>query len=584
MDYNQYIPINPIPLYLHFNATKDWQKKRVDEAITQYQINLVDALVDKLRYQEADLYQIAHDDFVKKCGQMTIYGSKNKKEFALVAYNTAKLYTIVQGGNSINGKVSFVTINFNLKQLLRTKNTEDLLVKLYGDVDINDPKQVDITPIDMASLRAYMKANENYRNQNDKLKEYYEQADNILMIAEMTEGVLPQIINESDFGRRYYKGFNLQNVSKIVRHAALGDNYEYDLNTAVYAIKLNYASDITNKKFTYTSEYIEGGGKYKDSIRKRLALDCFDIDQNDKFFENRLKIIKQAITAIGFGATKTGHGFFDKKNNSWKSTSLYDIFCYTFKGADGKPKMMPYTKTINGVKHLSVDLFLQDAWMSEFINEQQEMTQLITDFMINEKAVTKESHPYLVDGRNALNRNRVIAYFFQSTERAIMDTSIEYMESNGAKILLRVHDAVYVDRKVNLKELHVLLTDTFVSDNIKWLGNKIISFEETFNQGYSYDDNLEAHQSRIAMEERKALNEKGITPGFNKVSLNMPKVTYNNDDKCYDGVGYDGSGYNNYNPQLDESVTDMTIDERERHYKIVGYNPNKLPDFIQSLL
>lgn len=583
MNLSSFLPIDPNPLYQYFKANKDWQKKRIDEAITHYQTTLVDCLIEKLRFQEADLYQIAHDDFVERCGQVTIYGTPKKVKFANIVKQFTKLYNIEQTGNSINGKVSFVTLTFNLKQLLRTRNIEDLLVKLYGDVDITDPDQVDITPIDINSLRAYIKGNESYSNQNDKIKQYHEQADTILMIAEITNGVLPQIINESDFGRRYYKGFNLQNVSKIVRNAALGNNYEYDLNTAVYAIKLNYASDISDKKFTYTSEYIEGGGKYKDNIRKRLTLHCFDIEESDKFFPERLKIIKQAITAIGFGATKTGHGFYDKKNNVWKSTSLYDIFSYTFKGDNGRNIQVPYTKMVNGQKVHSVDLFLQDDWMNEFITEQQEMTKLIVEYMKFEKVISKESHPFLVDGRNAINESRAMAYFFQKTERLIMDTTVKFMEDSGAKILLRVHDAVHTDKKINLKELHVLLYENFVSNNMKWLGPKIITFEEVFNQAFYYDDDLEQHRARIAMEERKAINEKGITPGFDK-QINMPAKTFNRDNECYDGTGYDGSGYQNYNPELDDSVTDMSHEEIQEHYRVIGYNPNKLPESIQSLL
>jgi hypothetical protein len=491
MNYNQLLPINPLPFYIYFNATKHWQKKRIDESIIQYQLNLVDSLIDKLKYQVADMYQLAHDDFVKKCGQVSIYGSKNKKEFALVAYNFAKLYNIEQEGNSINGKVSFVTLNFNLKQIIKTKSSEDMLIKLYGNIDITNQQLVDITPINVHSLKAFIKGNENYHSQNDKVKEYHEEAEGILMIAEMTNGVLPQIISESEYGRRYYKGFNLQNISKVVRNAALGDNYEYDLNTAVYSIKLNYASDISDQKFTYTGEYIEGGGKYKDNIRKRLALHCFDIEEDNKFFDNRLKIIKQAITAIGFGATSTSHGFFDKKN-SWKSSSLSEIFSYKIKGDNGMDRMIEHTKIVNGIKVKSLDLFLQDKWMSEFIKEQQVMTKLITDYLIQEKTVTKESHPFLVDGRNALNRSRVIAYFFQKTERLIMDISAKFIEDNGCQVLLRVHDAVYVNKKIDLKELHVLIQDQFISNNLKWLGSKIISFEEAFNQGFYFNDDNES--------------------------------------------------------------------------------------------
>jgi hypothetical protein len=570
MNLAQYIPIDPQPIYQYFNAKNDWQKSRIDITIDDYRKVLVKYLLDKYKFHQADLYQIAHDDFVKECGQLSIYGSGKKENFASVMKDITKLYNIYKPGDSYNKKVSFVTLNFNLKQIIRAKSSEDILIYLYGDIDITDPNIVDLTPIDINSLKAFIKSNESYHTQNDKIKEYHDEADGILMVAELTNGILPQIISESEYGRRYYKGqMNLQNTSKVVRNAALGDNYEYDLNTAVYAIKLNYASDITDKKYTYTSEYIEGGGKYKENIRKRLTKHCFDIDESSKFFDSRLKVIKQAITAIGFGATSSRPGFYDKKGD-WQDTSLNDIFKYTYKGVDGKTHKAEYTKTINGVKHKSLDLFLQDSWMSQFINEQKEMTNLITDYMINEGVITKTDHPFLVDGRNAINRARTIAYFFQKTERVIMDTSAKFVEDNGAKILLRVHDAMYVNKKINIKELHVLLQEQFVSNNLNWLGSKIISFEETFNQGYNYNDDDESDIDEAFSR----------LTGVNHVKP-IVKIARNIKQSQTEGF-YDSQtdyGQQEYNPEHDDYVEAMTHQERREHYRIIGYNPNTLPDF-----
>jgi hypothetical protein len=576
MNISHFLPVNPYPIYQHFNAQTDWQKKRIDLAIDLYRNSLVDCLIEKLQFQEADLYQIAHDDFVKRCGQVTIYGSKTKLEFANVMKQFSEFYNVFKSGNSIDKKVSFVTLNFNLKQLIKTKNSEELLVQFYKDVDITDPSVVDITPIDMKSLDSYIKANKQYHKQNETIKEYLAQAETIQMISELTNGVFPQVINESDFGRRYYKGFNLQNTSKVVRNASLGDNYEYDLNTAVYAVKLNFASDITDKKFTYTSEYIEGGGKYKDNIRKRLTKHCFDIDETSKFFKDRLKIIKQAITAIGFGATSTGHGFFDKKNNNWKSSSLSEIFSFPIKNHDGSKKLIELTKTVNGKKVKSLDLFLQDTWMSEFIKEQQEMTKLIVDFLKSEKFITKEQHPFLVDGRNAINQSKAIAYFFQKTERNIMDVSAKYMEDNGAKVLLRVHDAIYTDKKVKLGELHLLLSEKFVTSNLSWLGTKIISFEETFNQGYYFDDEDE---SDIDEQFSKLTGVPHVKP--------VVKLQHNYKPKQIEGL-YDGScdfGQNNYDPENDPYIQDMNQQAREEHYRIVGYtHTSNIPKDILDIM
>ena len=37
-----------------------------------------------------------------------------------------------------------------------------------------------------------------------------------------------------------------------------------------------------------------------------------------------------------------------------------------------------------------------------------------------------------------------------------------------------------------------MLIEKFISSNLSWLGSKIISFEETFNEGYSYDESDES--------------------------------------------------------------------------------------------
>ena len=193
MNLSQYIPIDPQPVYQYFNAKLDWQRSNIDHKIDQYRELLVKYLINKLKYQQADLYQIAHDEFSTECGLQSIYGKKKQEKFANVMKDMVKPYTIVQEGNSINGKVTFVTLNFNLKQIIKTKNTEDMLIQLYGNVDITDISKVDLAPIDLNSLKAFIKGNENYHIQNEKMKEYRTEADGILMIAEMTNGVLPQI-------------------------------------------------------------------------------------------------------------------------------------------------------------------------------------------------------------------------------------------------------------------------------------------------------------------------------------------------------------------------------------------------------
>jgi hypothetical protein len=55
------------------------------------------------------------------------------------------------------------------------------------------------------------------------------------------------------------------------------------------------------------------------------------------------------------------------------------------------------------------------------------------------------------------------------------------------------------------------------------------------------------------------------------------------DHTYYDGYD-DGSQYDEYDRERDD-VQNMTLEEQKKHYRIIiGYDPNKLPDFINKLL
>lgn len=576
------IDLNQQQLYDYFNAHTDWQKLNINSKIDTYKKLLVKYILQRKHYTSGvDLYQFPHNKFVREVGLQAIYGTTplKRESFVKVIQNTQPQYTLIAGSN-LTQKVSLMATNFNIDLLVATNSIDDLLIAKYGDVDITDPNIVDIVPIDIKSLKSYIKANEALTDRNQTIIKYYKDAKEILMIAEATKGVLPQVINESNYGRRYYRGTNLQNVSKIVREAALGPHYEYDLNAAVYAIKTNMCSLITNQKFTYTSEYIEGGGKFKDSIRKRLALACFSETENDKHFKKNLERIKQAITAIGFGATRTSVGYH--QGNDYKYVSLELIFGY-YTENNGRNVHHPITKEVkdnngNIIHKKSIDIFLEDPWMKHFYEEQATMTKLICDYMKDTKQITKTSHPFLVDGRNAINNNKLMALVFQSSERAIMDFAVKEIESQKVKVLLKVHDALFTDKRIDMQELHHKLHETFVSESLSWLGKRILSFDETEAQGFYFDDELHAHKERIRQEEIRA---GGTRPGVKP--FNYSGTTYNDNEAYYDKPDY---GQTEYDPDNDPYIQDMNEKELVEHYRIVGYAPpnNSLPEDIVRLI
>jgi hypothetical protein len=376
-----------------------------------------------------------------------------------------------------------------LKHLIQLKDANELLVAMYGNIDITDTKLVDITPVDIGSLKAFIMGNEHYHIQNDTMRKYREQAQQVLLIAELTGGFFPQIIKESSYGRRYYTGQSLQSMNSNVRSAALGNHFQYDLNAAVYAIKFFLCSHMSDKKFTYTGEYIEGGAKFKDSIRRRIADTVFCPDFSPADWQ--VDVIKKVITAIGFGATMNTKGYFDD-NGTWQSTSIADLLSYKSKTTD----RMVLAKD-------KYERLLQDPWLKEFMREQKEMTDIITKWYIDNEQVNKQDHSFLVDGRNSFNKNRLMAYIFQTFERGIMDKTEDFITSEGNQVLLRVHDAIYTKKRVDLAELHLMLSEAFTPGAGNYLGTKLISFSQEEAKRFEYFINEDAEHKQFIKEQEE---------------------------------------------------------------------------------
>ena len=490
------IPLEAPRFYTYFNCQTEWQQRNIDDKIRLYQNTLVDYVVSRQHYTlGTDYLQLPLDEFKRKVGKVSVYGSKKVEYFTQVVEAIQSQYQIITNGNNLTGKVSLVKPHYQLKHLIQLKDAEELLVAMYGDVDITDTKLVDITPVDVGSLKAYIMGNENYNIQNDTIRKYREQAQQILLIAELTGGVFPQIIKESHYGRRYYTGQSLQTMSSIVRGAALGDHYQYDLNAAVYAIKFFLCTHITDKKFTYTGEYIEGGAKYKDSIRKQIASFVYQPDFSPEAWQ--IDTIKKAITAIGFGASMDTKGYFDN-NGTWQNTSIADIFSYKSK--------------TSGNLVLAKDKYarlLQHPWLKEFMREQKEMTALITKWYIDNGIINKIDHSFLVDGRNSFNKNKVMAYVFQTFERGIMDKTEEFIKNEGNQVLLRVHDAIYTKKRVDMAELHLMLTEQFTAGPGNYLTAKLISFSQEEGKRFEYFEYEDVeHKQFIKEQEELALGYK----------------------------------------------------------------------------
>ena len=478
------------------------------------------------------------------------------KEF----YAMQPFFIEIKPANRWQGLVTEVRIKDQkyIDLLIDTADSNELVKTFYSKYDTNDRFNV---PIDYNSLVAYISRTEHLLQSisvNDprlgKVQQNYRTAKFFKIISEhfydtYGEYVIPHIIsNKKDYGRTYYKGINLQNCSKEVREAALGDHTSYDINAAAYAIKLILAKDIFDEYghdfvgvFTYTKEYLD----HKSQIRDELAN---VIKQHMPNYPNPLKLVKEAINAIGFGA-KMHEGTWETDGIKKYSTLRHIIY--------------------NRNARLA---FSNHPFILNFIKEQNQLCNIIYEYYTsNECFIEKVKNiDDIYTTRGKLSKSKVLTYLYQHMETLIMNNITENIVPK-----LRIHDSFIMskpldsetlkDIKFELATISPYLSLTMETHN-GWISQNVLDIEQQ-------------HKQFIEQEELHANN--GVMP-IKFVKQNK-KVFVQTDNTYYDGYD-DGSRYNKYDPENDIMVSDMTTAERQEHYRIIGYNPNKLPDHINKLL
>jgi len=345
-----------------------------------------------------------------------------------------RIFNIVETGSNITEKLSMAELNYKMEELLLAAGTpEELATELYKPYNEQIQRdEYDLVPINIQSLSNYVKSNlatdreskKTSANLAEELDRNLKHAQRILMLAMSNDNQLLQVLSPSAFGRRYYRGPNLQNTPKIVRHAALGDCHEYDVESSVFAWKLSWFQEICRRgqdkiNMPATLEYLD----HKRALRKRLALTVFGTES-----QWAVDVVKDFITAIGFGAPARAQGY--KVENGYQRPALATII---------------YPKE-------RLEVALADTWVQEFIEEQKKMNTVIVGYgQITGQESTWRQVPELLDKANRLRPNSVVAYLYQQHERKMLDWVEEFCADR--EVLLTVHDCIYTRRKVNLAEL-----------------------------------------------------------------------------------------------------------------------------------
>ncbi len=393
-----------------------------------------------------------------------------------------------------NSKVKIVSERL-LEMMLHEKSATSVFRHFYSEEE--EEAISEVVYIDMDNLRRFIGCthfeleNAEAVKHRAKLQANLYQAILIEKIGEYTEetygtAMLPMIAAPSAYGRTYYKGMNIQNVSKQVRSAILGRHFQYDMNAAVFAIKLYLYGSIMGGdnaiagtlQGTYTRQYLAE----KKATRNRLAKECFigiDIP-----WDSKVKAIKNALTAIGFGAKTSGKTWMGP--SGMQGTALTDI-----------------------LTSLSVrNAFLDDDWVKAFLAEQREIESVIL-----ENAETLEGYDEMVatirEGNGVNGRANTagkLAFMYQHQETHIMDIAMSALAAAGIEPIARIHDAFIVRDKLPNRVLDEISALWGLRD---YLTLDCEEVQEWVDPQYKRataraDVHLEAHRRHIEQEEAKA--------------------------------------------------------------------------------
>lgn len=419
------------------------------------------------------LYNLSLDQIRKEMGRYSLGNRKQLWWREWFDKQSFCLYTVMSLGSSIEEKNTMVKLNFDLASAAEVAHWTPELIE--ANFPVADVDGYWYTSIDAGSLTAYIKSTEaalqvgNYdtkseqftplnRYQTATYRENLKIAQAIMVLS--AEGQLRQAVKQSQFGRLYFKGINLQNCHTTVRHAALGDCHSYDLVAASQAWRMLECQKIQPGSYSYTTELLTD----RNVFRRRVA--------NIMGTQN-MDLAKQVLTAIGFGANIT--------DSPWPSGDSYRL---------------PALREILSDEQLT--RLTRNTWFMDFVAEQNTMNDII--FKHFKQVFPKTDYPECIkNAANSLVKNKTLAWLYQNAESDILADLVAYIKTRCAEdnILLVVHDAVYLRQSIDVSNLQGILLNI----------NPYLKIEHETHSAYTYQDifGVLQHQKHLVSEEIQAL-------------------------------------------------------------------------------
>ncbi len=462
-------------------------------------------------------YSISTSDLANKGGQI---GSRKVRIHKWLRESNLEIVETVVTGSKFTGKYSQVKLSklVTIKDDIQTMSSglayattdEEIDAYLSGD-DVSNAalfdylfpeykmewrpgkleEMFDWVPVDIPSVKAYVLwlENQSQHIKGAKKDAALRQALTIIGVASHTNGFLVQRRKPSPFGRLYYEGTSVQNINKELRRAMLGNCWEYDIRSSVIAWKMGFARSYLQHNglelnlkahFRWSLLYLEHKTDFMTTLRHYVFTKDSPVPK-----DLQPALLKQAFTAISFGARQSGTGWLDASGN-WNNPALVDII----KNGNDRER------------------FLNDQSVQGFIKEQNTLDDyLFAAFKKHHPLRCKESFLQTDSGR--LSKSKVMAYLYQHDETAVMNIVRQAAQAKGRTAIASVHDAIFFKPRLGPE----------LRDSIEWqmreqTGNPYwhLTPEELVRyqlKSLNAERQEQEHKLRIAAEEALA---KGYVP------------------------------------------------------------------------
>ncbi len=364
---------------------------------------------------------------------------KPSKELAI--FKTTKYLTVKD--ESLLDKLRKMTVQERLA-FLDTPSKDDIdeitdYLKDYRALSTQEQNdRYDLVDVDTESVKNYILklARCEVLIEHEKQESDAHNSEYILRIAQLNNRQLPQLKDKSDFGRNYYKNKSVQNVSKRVREAFLGNSWEYDCKSCSASWKMAFAWDYYNSKkrhkvafeesFNALTLYLDYKSDFFDEV-----IDKTYLAERPYSHEYKAKVIKEAMTAIGFGAKLTVGTY--KSNGDTKHSSLYEVF--------------DENKTL-------LRRFVDCTIVREYCDEQQILNKYIVNkFATDATWLADMEASHIKQKRKPYKQNQKISWLFQHAETIMMKLVRDEVEKLGKTVLANIHDAIVVRQRLTASEL-----------------------------------------------------------------------------------------------------------------------------------